>query len=49
MNPGLRIFEELSDLEAIDTIFFAKKPYAAGILEAIEYYDFFGECRAPGS
>jgi sucrose-phosphate synthase len=39
--------EELSQLTDVDRIFFAEKPFAAGILEAIEHYDFFGECRAP--
>ncbi|MEJ2115310.1 MAG: HAD-IIB family hydrolase, partial [Gammaproteobacteria bacterium] len=33
--------EELSDLSEIETIYFASKAYAAGILEAINYYDFF--------
>jgi len=40
--------EELSQLTDVDRIFFATKPYAAGIVEAIEHYDFFGDCRAPG-
>ena len=40
--------EELSQLTDVDRIFFATKPYAAGIIEAIEHYDFFGDCRAPG-
>jgi sucrose-phosphate synthase len=33
--------EELSDLSNIDKIYFAKKHHAAGILEAMEHYDFF--------
>jgi sucrose-phosphate synthase len=41
--------EELSDLSEIDRILFAKTPHAAGILEAIEHYDFFGDCRVPVS
>lgn len=39
--------EELSQLTDVDRIYFAQKPHAAGILEAIDHYDFFGECRAP--
>jgi sucrose-phosphate synthase len=39
--------EELSQLTDLDRIFFADKPHAAGILEAIEHYDFFGDCREP--
>ncbi len=37
--------EELSDLVHVDEIFFASRPYAEGILEAIELYDFFGSCE----
>jgi sucrose phosphatase-like protein len=36
--------EELSQLEDLDRIYFAGRPYALGILEAIEHYDFFGSC-----
>lgn len=39
--------EELSQLTDIDRIYFAQKSHAAGILEAIEHYDFYGECRVP--
>ena len=39
--------EELSQLIDVDRIFFAEKPFAAGILEAAEHYDFFGDCREP--
>lgn len=46
---GNRTHEELSQLEEGASVHFANKPYAAGILEAIEYYDFLGECRAPES
>lgn len=35
------------DIEQCDTIYSAKSCYAAGVLEAMEYYDFLGECRAP--
>ncbi len=42
-----RHHEELSPLANIDSIYFAQKPYAAGILEAIDYYDFFGDCVVP--
>ena len=33
--------EELSELADVEHIYFAKQPFAAGILEAIEYYGFF--------
>ena len=39
--------EELSDLADIDSIYFAKKGHAAGIVEAIEHYDFYVGCRIP--
>lgn len=42
-----RHHEDLSELAADKRILFAKQPYAAGIIEAIEHYDFFGGCRAP--
>ena len=44
---GNRHHEELSKLEEMDRIYFAKAPGAAGILEAMEYYSFLGECTAP--
>ncbi len=40
-----RHHEELSDLVKGENIFFADKPFAAGILQAIEYYDFFRDCK----
>ena len=39
--------EELSQLENIESIYFAEKAHAAGILEAIEHYDLFGRCAVP--
>ncbi|HPF69851.1 MAG TPA: HAD family hydrolase [Candidatus Krumholzibacteria bacterium] len=42
-----RHHEELSSLAGSRDIFFATRPYAGGILEAIEHYDFFGACRVP--
>jgi len=36
-----RHHEELSQLEDFSHIYFAHKPFAAGIMEAIEYYNFF--------
>ena len=42
-----RHHEELSDLAETDRILYATRPHAGGILEAIEHYDFFGDCRAP--
>ncbi len=41
--------EELSDLTEIDRIYFADKAHAAGILQAMSHYDFFGSCRVPES
>ncbi len=44
-----RHHEELSNLvdTDMDRIYFADKPLAAGILQAFEYYDFFGRCGDP--
>lgn len=39
--------EELSDLTEIERIYFASQPYAAGIIEALEHYDFFQTCGVP--
>ena len=39
--------EELSSLGEIENIYFAEKPFVRGILEAIDHYDFFNECRVP--
>jgi sucrose-phosphate synthase len=39
--------EELSGLEELERIYFAGRPYALGILEAIDHYDFFGSCALP--
>ncbi len=36
-----RHHEELSHLEDVEHIYFASKPYADGILEALDFYDFF--------
>jgi sucrose-phosphate synthase len=41
-----RHHEELSALTDVERIYFAKQPYAAGILEAIEHYRFFRSCEA---
>jgi sucrose-phosphate synthase len=38
---------ELAQLEDQRGIYFAKAPFAAGILEAVEHYDFLKECRIP--
>ena len=42
-----RHHEELSQLTDQESIYFAAQPYAQGILEAIDYYDFFSTCRGP--
>jgi sucrose-phosphate synthase len=39
--------EELSQLEDVERIYFAGRPHAFGILEAIDHYDFFGSCMLP--
>ncbi|NND91113.1 MAG: glycosyltransferase [Granulosicoccus sp.] len=44
---GNRTHEELSQVAEGETIYFARKPYASGIIEAMEYYDFLGRCRSP--
>jgi sucrose-phosphate synthase len=42
-----RHHEELSQLVDIERIYFSRKPNAAGILEALDYYDFFGGSGEP--
>jgi sucrose-phosphate synthase len=44
-----RHHEELSGLVEFENIYFATQPCAAGILEAIEHYDFLGSCDLSGS
>lgn len=44
-----RHHEELSGLRNIQQIYFAKRAGAGGIVEAAEYYDFFGSCAPPGA
>jgi sucrose-phosphate synthase len=39
--------EELSELVDAERVYFAKQPFAAGILEAVEHYDFYHSCRVP--
>lgn len=39
--------EELSDLIDLERVYYTKKPYAAGIIDAIKYYDFFKTCKVP--
>ena len=39
--------EELEQLEDMENVYFASRPHAGGILEAIDYYDFFGACAPP--
>ncbi len=41
-----RHHEELSQLAEADRIYFSSKPFAAGILDAIEHYDFFSFIRS---
>ncbi len=41
--------EELSALVDIERIYFAKQPFSAGILEAIEHYRFFRNCNVTGT
>lgn len=42
-----RHHEELSQLADVERVYFAERPYAFGILEAIDHYDFFRTCRVP--
>lgn len=42
-----RHHEELSQLDDVDRIYFAGQPHASGIMEALEYYDFFSTCKVP--
>jgi sucrose-phosphate synthase len=42
-----RHHEELSQLDDVERIYFAGQPYASGIMEALEHYDFFDACRVP--
>jgi sucrose-phosphate synthase len=44
-----RHHEELSALSDIERIYFAKQSCAAGILEAIEHYDFLDSCGLSGA
>ena len=44
---GNRHHEELSQLMNTDQIYFAHQPYALGILEALDHYDFFQSCSVP--
>jgi len=44
---GNRHNEELLKLHDHESIYFAEQPYANGILEAIDYYDFFNSCKTP--
>ncbi len=44
---GNRSHEDLSQLVDQERIYFASKNYASGILEAIDYYDFFDTCKVP--
>ncbi len=39
--------EELSPLPDLEAIYFARRAHAGGIVEAMDYYDFFGRCSAP--
>jgi sucrose-phosphate synthase len=39
--------EELAQLVELDRVYFSEGAGAWGILEAIDYYDFFGHCRLP--
>ena len=43
-----RHHEELSQLIDLDRIYFSQQPYAAGILEALEHYDFFNQADMTG-
>ena len=42
-----RHHEELSQLVDVEHIYFASQPYARGIMEAIDHFDFFKSCTVP--
>ncbi|MGD8525821.1 MAG: HAD-IIB family hydrolase [Thioalkalispiraceae bacterium] len=42
-----RHHEELSKLVDTEHIYFARQPYARGIIEALDYYNFFNQCKDP--
>ncbi len=42
-----RHHEELSRLVDVERIYFAERSFAGGILEALDYYDFFHACKDP--
>jgi sucrose-phosphate synthase len=44
---GNRHEEELAHLADVEPIYYASAPYAGGILEAIDHYDFYGKCVPP--
>lgn len=44
-----RHLAELSDLANIEKIYFSEKPHAAGILEAMQHYNFFEEDNGAGT
>jgi sucrose-phosphate synthase len=46
---GNRHHEELSQLTDQESIYFASQPFATGILEAIDHYDFFNTCEVPAA
>lgn len=46
---GNRHDEELDGLEEANSIYFSEGHHAAGIIEAIHHYDFFGACGVPDS
>ena len=40
--------ELITTLADVERVYFAKAGFAQGILEAMDYYDFYGACEAPG-
>jgi sucrose-phosphate synthase len=42
-----RHHEELSGLVDLDRVYFAQSPFAGGIVEAIDHYDFYSSCTVP--
>ncbi len=44
---GNRHEEELAHLSDVEPLYYASGNYAGGILEAIDHYDFFGDCKPP--
>ena len=41
-----RHYEELSDLAEVEPVYFSERPFAAGIMDGINHYDFLKCCES---